>query len=95
MRDHGGTPTFAPRLPAELTRVAFRLMVLGRRLKVDIRRDHAAYVLLAGDPLDITHHGDGLTVGSEAATRPIPPAPRREPPTQPAGRAPARRHAPT
>jgi alpha,alpha-trehalose phosphorylase len=94
MRDHGGTPTFAPRLPAELTRVAFRLMVLGRRLKVEIGPDHAAYALLAGDPLDIAHHGDTLTVGSDPATRPIPPAPTREPPTQPPGRAPARRRPP-
>ncbi|MDX6642188.1 MAG: alpha,alpha-trehalose phosphorylase [Solirubrobacteraceae bacterium] len=91
MRDHGEALSFAPRLPAELTRVTFRLMVRGRRLMVEIGRTHASYVLLAGDPLEVTHHGEPLTVGSDPLRKPIAPMPSRERPAQPAGRAPVRR----
>ena len=36
MRDHGDTLTFAPRLPARLTRLSFRLIYRGRRLRVTV-----------------------------------------------------------
>ena len=38
MRDHDGELTFAPRLPARLERLAFRLRFRGRRLKVEVTR---------------------------------------------------------
>jgi alpha,alpha-trehalose phosphorylase len=92
MRDHGGSLGFAPRLPDALSRLAFRLAVRGRRLKVEVEHGQARYTLSSGDPLEISHHGDQVTITpGEPVTLEIPPAPRREPPQQPPGRAPARR----
>src|SRR5262249_9846347 len=48
MRDHGGKLSFAPRLPARLERLAFRIRFRGRRLKVEVARDAAAYTLVEG-----------------------------------------------
>jgi alpha,alpha-trehalose phosphorylase len=91
MRDHGGVLTFAPRLPSRLERLAFRLLFRGRRLKVEVTTDTATYSLLDGDPLEVAHHGEPLTVAAQPVTRAIPPAPGRPTPTQPPGREPARR----
>jgi alpha,alpha-trehalose phosphorylase len=92
MRDHGGELTFAPRLPQRLERLTFRLLFRGRRLKVEATKAEATYVLLDGEPLEIGHHGATITVSTtEAVTRPIPAPPDRPTPTQPLGRAPARR----
>ena len=93
MRDHGGRLTFAPRLPVALSRLAFRLAFRGRCLQVDIHPNEATYELLGGEPLVTAHHGDLITVEpGRPVTRPVPPAPAVEPVTQPAGRAPRRRH---
>jgi len=93
MRDHGETLAFAPRLPSRLSRLAFRLVYRGRRLRVEVRADAASYELLEGEPLELVHHGDGFTVTARApASRPIPPLPRRTPAQQPPGRTPPRRH---
>jgi alpha,alpha-trehalose phosphorylase len=92
MRDHGGELTFAPRLPGRLERLAFRLVFRGRRLKVEVTKQNASYLLVEGDPLDIAHHGETFTVGrGEAVTRDIPPAPARPAPSQPPGREPVHR----
>jgi alpha,alpha-trehalose phosphorylase len=92
MRDHDGKLTFAPRLPQRLQRLTFRLLFRGRRLKVEATKTEATYVLLDGEPLELGHHGKTITVStSEAVTEPIPPSPERPSPTQPPGRAPARR----
>jgi alpha,alpha-trehalose phosphorylase len=92
MRDHDGKLTFAPRLPQRLERLTFRLLFRGRRLKVEATKPEATYVLLEGEPLEIGHHGETITVSmSEAVTQPIPPPAVRATPTQPLGRAPARR----
>jgi alpha,alpha-trehalose phosphorylase len=92
MRDHGGTLTFAPRLPARLERLAFRLILGGRRLKVEATKTHATYTLLDGAPLAIDHHGKAITISTdEPATEAIPPAVSRPAPSQPRARAPARR----
>jgi alpha,alpha-trehalose phosphorylase len=92
MRDHDGEITFAPRLPQRLECLTFRLLVRGRRLKVEATKTEAAYRLLEGEPLQISHHGERLTVSTdETVTKPIPPPSERDTPTQPAGRAPARR----
>jgi alpha,alpha-trehalose phosphorylase len=66
LRDYGDTLAFAPRLPSALTRLSFRLVYRGRRLRIDIRPDQARYELLAGGPLDLLHHGEpiSLTPGS-------------------------------
>jgi alpha,alpha-trehalose phosphorylase len=92
MRDHSGELGFAPRLPSALARLSFRLMFRGRRLKVEVNHRRAAYLLLEGDPLEIRHYGEELTLELEKAVRrPIPTLPKRRPPSQPPGREPARR----
>jgi alpha,alpha-trehalose phosphorylase len=92
MRDHDGNLTFAPRLPQRLERLTFRLLFRGRCLKVEATKADATYLLLEGEPLEIGHHGKTITVStSEAVTHPIPSSPERASPTQPTGRAPARR----
>jgi len=93
MRDHGGRLTFAPRLPPALDRLAFRMVFLGSRLLVEVRRETATYVLLDGAPLTTAHHGEEIVVGPDTpVTRDVPPVPPGLAPVeQPAGRAPARR----
>jgi alpha,alpha-trehalose phosphorylase len=95
MRDHGGSLGFTPWLPSALTRLAFRLSFNGRRIKVEIERRQARYTLVEGDALEITHHGSAVTITpDEPVTCPIPRPPTRKAPTQPQGRAPARRRPP-
>ncbi len=91
MRDHNCSLGFAPRLPAAITRLAFRMTYRGSRFAVEISQEEATYQLLSGPDLPVTHHGEDLTIAAEPQRRPIPPAPRRRPPVQPAGRAPRRR----
>jgi alpha,alpha-trehalose phosphorylase len=76
MRDHGDTLAFSPRLPARLTRLAFRLLYRGRRLRVEVGAHEATYELLGGDPLELVHHGERFTVArGTPASRPVPAAP--------------------
>jgi alpha,alpha-trehalose phosphorylase len=92
LRDHGGRLSFAPRLPPRLERLAFRLVCRGRRLRVEATKTSATYVLLEGEPLELEHHGKTITISTERpVTEAIPPAPSLPPPSQPHGRAPARR----
>jgi alpha,alpha-trehalose phosphorylase len=92
MRDHGGTLTFAPRLPSRLERLAFSMRFRGRVLRVVATKTDATYELEEGDPLELGHHGTAFVLSKgEPATEPIPPAPSRPTPTQPHGRAPGRR----
>jgi alpha,alpha-trehalose phosphorylase len=92
LRDHHGQLSFAPRLPEAITRLRFRLEFQGRRLKVEVKPREATYALLAGEPIEVEHHGERFEVPREQAiTRPVPPAPAREAPRQPPGREPARR----
>ena len=93
MRDSGKTLAFAPRLPSRLTHLRFGLLYRGRRLRVDVRREEATYELLDGDPLEIIHHGEPITVEPGGPMKcSIPPAPQYPPPHQPHGRAPAFAH---
>jgi alpha,alpha-trehalose phosphorylase len=95
MRDHGGELSFNPRLPSALTRLKFRLLFRGRNLMVEVSHERAHYSLLDGQPLEISHHGDRVTVSAEKAlTLEIPSIPARAAPEQPAGRAPASRRPP-
>ena len=73
MRDYGETLAFAPRLPAELTRLCVRLVYRGRRLRIEISPGQARYELLAGEPLELLHHGEPFTLEAEAPqVRPCP-----------------------
>ena len=93
MRDYGGRLAFAPRLPSRLARLTFRLLYRGRRLRVDVLPESARYELLEGDPLELLHHGETLSVSRGShETRALPSAPRRAHPEQPPGRSPPRRH---
>jgi len=95
LRNRAGSLSFAPRLPQALSRLAFRLCFRERRLLVEVRAEAATYSLLAGSSLEIVHHGDRATVEPQLPlTRPIAPAPAREAPHQPRGRAPLRRAPP-
>ncbi len=92
MRDHDGALSFAPRLPERLTRLAFGLCFRERRLRVAVNHDHARYSLLQGEPLQITHYGEAITVTThKAVNHPIPKSATGEALRQPAGRTPARR----
>ena len=93
MRDHHGKLSFRPRLPSALTRMRFRLMVRERSLLVEVDSEHARYRLRSGDPLEIEHHGEPVTVTAEETPieLPIPSIKPRGAPQQPPGRAPARR----
>jgi len=92
MRDHFGKLSFRPRLPDALTLLRFRLMFRERSLLVEVDREHARYQLRRGEPLTIEHHGEEITVTTdEQLEREIPTLRPRGKPTQPPGRAPARR----
>jgi alpha,alpha-trehalose phosphorylase len=92
MRDHGGSLSFAPRLPEGLQRLSFRLCFRGRRIKVEVARREARYSLAEGAPLDLVHHGAVFAISAQGAvTCPIPEPPALEAPAQPPGRTPARR----
>lgn len=62
MRDYGEALAFTPRLPSQLERIAFRLAYRGRLLLVQIEPDMTRYAVLEGEPLEILHNGDPLTV---------------------------------
>jgi alpha,alpha-trehalose phosphorylase len=92
MRDYEGKLTFAPRLPAELTAVTFRMCFTGSQIIVRIRKDETTYELLAGEPLTTAHHGQPITLTrGTPVTLPVPPPPRFPAPHQPPGREPHRR----
>ena len=94
MRDHDGKLSFAPRLPAQLTRLAFGICFRDRRLRVEVTREKAHYSLLEGPPLQITHYGQTVTVANpESVNRPIPEIIEGKAPTQPVGRNPTSREA--
>ena len=83
------TLTFAPRLPEDLSRLAFRLCFRGRRVVVTVEHESATYELFSGEPVELAHHGEAFTLAQGTpATLPVPPAPDREQPPQPPGRGP-------
>lgn len=96
LRDQGGVLSCAPRLPEPLTRLAFTVTMPGRRLGVQVTPSTAIYTLRSGESVQLSHHGEQITVTPDApVTRPIPAPPASaEQPTQPSGRAPTRRGRP-
>jgi alpha,alpha-trehalose phosphorylase len=90
LRDADGTFSFAPRLPRGLTRLAFTLFIRGRRLRVEITHAEARYTLVDGDPLEIVHHRQPVSLSAgRPQVRSIPAIPSRPRPSQPPGREPA------
>jgi alpha,alpha-trehalose phosphorylase len=91
MRDHDGKLSFCPALPAALRSVRFRLAYRGRRLLVEVTHERARYTVEEGDPLEISHYEETLTVpGTGSESRPIPARAEPDAPRQPSGRAPRR-----
>jgi alpha,alpha-trehalose phosphorylase len=92
MRDHGGSLSFAPRLPQQLSRLTFRLCFRGRRIRIEVDHRQTRYTLLRGAPLEVAHHGAPVSLApDEPVTRLVPKLSVSEAPAQPPGRAPARR----
>ncbi|MBH5338300.1 glycoside hydrolase family 65 protein [Streptomyces pactum] len=92
MRHRDGTFHFAPKLPEKLGRLAFTVQVRGRCLRVEITDSVATYTLVGGEPLEIRHYGDPLTVAvGDPQRRPVPEPPALPEPEQPPGRRPAHR----
>jgi alpha,alpha-trehalose phosphorylase len=88
MRAVEGQLRFAPRLPGGITRLRFRVQYKGRRIRVTVSASSVAYELLAGEPIEIEHHGtrhrlDGKGFESEIPSHVVPPAAK-----QPFGRTP-------
>jgi alpha,alpha-trehalose phosphorylase len=91
-RDHEGAFSFAPRLPPHLERLAFGLMLRGRRLRVEIVPAQARYELVDGEPLALRHDDTSFTLQAGAPQAFAWQAPTPGPtPEQPARRAPSRR----
>jgi alpha,alpha-trehalose phosphorylase len=62
LRDHEETLAFAPSLPSALTRLRFGLCYRGRRLRIEVTQGRACYELVEGEPLDVSHHGERVTL---------------------------------
>ncbi|MGI5440722.1 glycoside hydrolase family 65 protein [Streptomyces shenzhenensis] len=91
MRYHGETVHFAPRLPEKLRRLAFSVHVRQRCLRVEVTRSQATYTLVEGEPLQIRHCGEPLTVSRGAPqSRPVKQPAALPEPSQPPGRRPGR-----
>jgi len=92
LRHRDGGVALAPRLPDGIARLAFSVLIRGRRLRVEITSPSVRYLLADGEPLEIAHHGAKLTLtAGRPQDRPIPAVAAAPRPSQPAGRAPARR----
>ena len=61
-RDHEGQFSFDPRLPPHLERLAFGLMLRGRRLRVEIVPGEARYELVDGEPIELRHDDTPFTL---------------------------------
>jgi alpha,alpha-trehalose phosphorylase len=88
-RDYYDIPFFAPRLPKNLSRLAFNLRLGESTLRVDVSQEEATYTLHRGSIVDFTHFGDRhqVTTG-DSITLPIEAIARPSTVHQPKGRAP-------
>jgi alpha,alpha-trehalose phosphorylase len=92
MRDQPAGLSFAPRLPAELELLRFRLIVGSSRLTVEVNERTASYSVVAGPPLRLTHHGqDAVAQQGQPLELEIPAIDPGDPPGQPPGRQPLAR----
>jgi alpha,alpha-trehalose phosphorylase len=92
MRDHAGRLSFAPRLPAVISRLGFSVRWRNAKLRVHITQEQASYALDDGSEtvLELRHHGQPFAVSHhQPVTLDIPPmTPLTPRPSQPEGRAP-------
>ena len=95
LRHRDGTVGFAPRLPSALSRLAFGVLIRGRRLHVEVTHTDVTYSLADGEPLEVQHYGEKVQLSADKPeVRPIQVIPARPRPSQPPGREPVRRPAP-
>jgi alpha,alpha-trehalose phosphorylase len=90
MRHHGDWLGFNPRLPRAIRSLTFRIVFLGRQIRVKVDQRRATYTLMRGRPLTFDHYGEPVRLASRSVTRPIPRIKRLPEPKQPPGREPAR-----
>jgi alpha,alpha-trehalose phosphorylase len=88
MRAVGGGLRFAPRLPGGITKLRFRVQYKGRRIRVTVTASSVAYELLAGEPIEIEHHGIRHELDTKGFEQPIPALTVPPAPNHPFGRAP-------
>ena len=89
MRMHGKVLSFAPKLPRQIQRLAFRLLFRGRTLQVEVKATEVAYRLLHGAALTVKHDGEEITLAvGETVTRSIEMSEAESESTQPIGRLP-------
>ncbi|MGH9304752.1 MAG: glycosyl hydrolase family 65 protein [Acidimicrobiales bacterium] len=64
----------------------------GRRLAVTVKASDAAYELVEGDPIQLSHHGQDFELTADSVAMAIPEPPEGPRPAQPHGREPLPRH---
>ena len=81
---------FAPRLPAQIERLAFAVSWRGCCVRVEIAGDRVVYRVEGDRPLEIVHHGEPVTLspGQRLELRIPALTPLTDLPTQPVGRGP-------
>src|SRR5207237_8326636 len=95
MRHHGESLGFSPRLPRGIRKLTFRVIFLGRLLRVSFDHRQATYSLVRGRPITFDHYGKAMRLApGRSAVRRIPGLKAPPEPTQPSGPAPARRGPP-
>ena len=93
LRDHGGQLSFRPQLPPGIGRLSFALRWRGATVHLTITAAETTYTLRAGAPVELRHGGETFTLGPEPVRLPTCHVePLTPTPTQPTGRAPARRN---
>ena len=88
MRVREGRLCFSPKLPPGIVGLSFRMRYRGRVLLVSIHDHTVTYSLLAGEALDVTHHGQPVTITDKELVLDTPAPVQLPPPSQPAGRVP-------
>jgi alpha,alpha-trehalose phosphorylase len=92
LRWHDGLLSFTPRLPENITRLAFNILFKGQSLHIEVRAKEATYCLLDGNEMMVKHFGDEIHLSPDkSVTQSIPPIKAGPRPTQPPGRAPISR----
>jgi len=87
LRDHTGGLAFSPRLPPGIDRLCFGVRYRGRSVRVSLTPGEARYEMLDGDPLELHHHGEPVTLTSdEPLVFSCPDAPPCQPVGPPSGR---------
>ncbi|MGA8978016.1 MAG: glycosyl hydrolase family 65 protein, partial [Pedococcus sp.] len=66
MRDHNGTLTFDPRLPASWPRLEFRIRVRGSRVRVEVLPDQISFTVVEGEGREFVVRGERVRVEAGA-----------------------------